>query len=122
MNQAPLVRHPNPNQLTRGERFRVIAGLGGIGLLMTAILAVGAEKASQPSPLEHTHPAEVTVTAGVDGNNETDLANFVAKKYNTVESPGQVRQELDDRDPGHDAVVGMGEKLTITVDVPDNQK
>jgi hypothetical protein len=112
----------NPNQLTPLERLRVLTGLGSIALLATASVALGVEKLDQPSPFEDTHPEKVTVTAGTNGNTETDLAKFINNKYDTADSQELLMGRLDDQDPGHDAALDAGEELTITVDVPDTHK
>lgn len=112
----------NPNQLKPLERLGVLAGLGAIAMLSTATVALGVEKLDQPSPFENTHPEKVTVIAGVNGNSETDLADFIQKKYNTADRNELLVGRLDAQDPGHDANLSDGEQLTITVDVPDNHK
>jgi hypothetical protein len=116
------MKHKTESPVRLTERGKnAIAGV--VGLAALAGVGVAAEAASHDNSIHNnTHEERVSVTAGQDGNSEIALAHYIQKLTHTPDPTELLVGRLDAKDPGHDANLGAGQELTITVDVPNTHK
>jgi hypothetical protein len=113
------VKHKQESPLQLSERGKNFLA-GAIGLTALAGVGYAIEAASPDHSIHHdTHEEQVSVTAGIQGNSETALAQYVQKLTGTPDSTALLVGRFDAQDPEHDGRVAAGEDLTISVEVPN---